>query len=63
MSVDTYLKGKNLSKYQPVAVDDDVELLVTPVLTQWASRVEVEVNRFLFWKRFDVFADHAHRPT
>lgn len=63
MSVDTYLKGKNLAKYQPLAVGDDVELLVTPVLTQWASRVEVEVNRFLFWKRFDVIADHAHRPT
>jgi len=62
VSVDTYLKGKNLAKYQPVQVDD-VELLVTPVLRQWASRVEVEVNQFLFWKRFDVFADHAHRPT
>ena len=62
MSVDTYLKGKNLSKYQPVEIDG-VELLVTPVLNQWASRVEVEVNRFLFWKRFDVFADHRHGPT
>ncbi|MDA0351938.1 MAG: hypothetical protein O3A10_06975 [Chloroflexi bacterium] len=62
MSVDTYLNGKNLTKYQTVQVDG-VELLVTPVLRQWASRVEVEVDRFLFWKRFDVIADHAHRPT
>ena len=62
MSVDTYLKGKNLSKYQPLTVEG-VELLVTPVLSQWASRVEVDVDRFLFWKRFDVIADHAHRPT
>ena len=62
MSVDTYLKGKNLAKYRPAAVEG-IELLVTPVLAQWASRVEVEVNRFLFWKRFDVIADHAHRPT
>ncbi len=62
MSVDTYLKGKNLAKYHPTQVEG-VELLVTPVLAQWASRVEVEVNRFLFWKRFDVLADHRHRPT
>ena len=62
MSVDTYLKGKILSKYQPLEVEG-VELLVTPVLSQWASRVEVDVDRFLFWKRFDVIADHAHRPT
>ena len=51
-----------LAKYQAMEVDG-VELLVTPVLTQWARRVEVEVGRFLFWKRFDVFADHLHRPT
>jgi hypothetical protein len=36
---------------------------VTPVLRQWASRVEIEVHRFLLWKRFDVFADHRHQPT
>lgn len=62
MSVDTYLKGKNLAKYQAAEVEG-IELLVTPVLSQWASRVEVEVSRFLFWKRFDVLADHRHRPT
>ncbi len=62
MSVDTYLKRKNLTKYQTQELDG-IELLITPVLSQWASRVEVDIDRFLFWKRFDVIADHAHRPT
>ena len=62
MSVDTYLKRKNLTKYQTQELDG-IELLITPLLSQWASRVEVDIDRFLFWKRFDVIADHAHRPT
>ena len=62
MSVDTYLKRKNLTKYQAQELDG-IEVLITPVLSQWASRVEVDIDRFLFWKRFDVIADHAHRPT
>lgn len=62
MSVDTYLKRKNLAKYQTQELDG-IQVLVTPVLSQWASRVEIDMNRFLFWKRFDVFADHLHRPT
>jgi len=62
VSVDTYLKRKNLTKYQTQELDG-IELLITPVLSQWASRVEVDIDRFLFWKRFDVIADHAHRPT
>jgi hypothetical protein len=62
VSVDTYLKRKNLSKYQTRELNG-IQVLVTPVLSQWASRVEIELNRFLFWKRFDVFADHLHRPT
>jgi hypothetical protein len=62
VSVDTYLKRKNLTKYQRQELDG-IEVLITPVLSQWASRVEVDIDRFLFWKRFDVIADHAHRPT
>lgn len=62
MSVDTYLKRKNLTKYQTQELDG-IEVLITPVLSQWASRVEIDIDRFLFWKRFDVIADHAHRPT
>ena len=62
MSVDTYLKRKNLTKYQTQELDG-IEVLITPVLSQWASRVQVDIDRFLFWKRFDVIADHAHRPT
>jgi hypothetical protein len=42
---------------------DGIEVLITSVFSQWASRVEVDIDRFLFWKRFDVIADHPHRPT
>jgi hypothetical protein len=62
VSVDTYLKKKNLSRYNRVQ-HGDIEILVTPVLAQWATRVEIEANRFLLWKRFEVWADHRHRPT
>lgn len=62
MSVDTYLKRKNLTKYQAQELDG-IEVLITPVLSQWASRVEIDIDRFLFWKWFDVIADHVHRPT
>ena len=46
-----------------IQFSEDIEVLVTPVLAQWATRVEVEANRFLLWKRFEVWADHRHRPT
>lgn len=62
MSVDTYLKGKNLGRYQRVQYGD-VEVLVAPALPRWAARVHLDVKKFLFWKSFEVFADHAHGPT
>lgn len=62
MSVDTYLKGKNTSRYNPVE-QDGVRILVAPALTQWATAVHVDVNRFLFWRSFDVSAAHRHQPT
>ncbi len=62
MSVDTYLKKKNLARYSRARLDD-IEVLFTPLLAQWATRVEVDARNFLFWKRFDVWADHRHQPT
>lgn len=62
MSVDTYLKGKNLSPYR--AVDHQgVQVLVAPKLVQWAQAVHLDVKQFLVWKSFEVATQHRHGPT
>lgn len=63
MPVDTYLKGKNLSRYETVR-HHDLTVHVAPALLQWASAVRLDAERFLFfWRRFTVSADHRHQPT
>ena len=62
MSVDTYLKGKNLAPYQTVE-HDGVKILVAPALTNWAASVQLHVKQFLIWKSFQVEAEHRHAPT
>ena len=61
MSVDTYLKRKNLKPYA-VLEHQDVKILVAPSLVQWAQAVELNVKQFLVWKSFDVeaIARHEH---
>ena len=62
MSVDTYLKGKNLAPYRTVE-QDGVKILVAPKLIQWAASVQVGVKQFLIFKSFEVGAEHKHAPT
>lgn len=62
MSVDTYLKGKNLSAYQTVE-RDGVVVHVAPALLQWASSTVVGTKRGLVRERFAVGVDHKHQPT
>ena len=64
MSVDTYLKGKNTSKYQRVR-QNELEILIPPGLSRFAKRIELDAKKFLFWRGFDVWveAKHAHGPT
>ena len=62
MSVDTYLKGKMLSRYSRVD-HGDLQLLIEPKLLQWARRVELDASKFLFWRKFDVLVEHNHGPT
>ena len=63
MSVDTYLKGKNLSPYLKLQ-HEGVKILVSGKLTGWASALQIGVSRFLFWKSLDieVVPQHAHAP-
>ena len=63
MPVDTYLKGKNLTRYETVE-HADLTVHVAPALQQWASAVRVDAERFLlFWRRFRVLTQHRHQPT
>jgi len=64
VSVDTYLKGKNTSKYQRVE-QDGLQILASDGLHRFAKRIELDAKKFLMWKSFDVWveAKHAHGPT
>ncbi|OGO52777.1 MAG: hypothetical protein A2148_05170 [Chloroflexi bacterium RBG_16_68_14] len=62
MSVDTYLKRKNLQPYS-LLTHEDVKILVAPSLLRWAKSVHLDVKQFLFWKSFEVAAEHRHGLT
>jgi hypothetical protein len=63
VSVDTYLKRKNLSRYQQVE-HEGLTVHLAPALLQWAEEVHVDAERSLFvFKRFLVDVAHRHRPT
>ena len=66
MSVDTSLKGKNTKGYHSMEFAG-VKVLVAPGLVRNAKRLSLDVNRFLFWKSFDIevepLSDHLHGPT
>ncbi len=62
MPVDTYLKGKNLSRYRSME-QDGLRIHVAPALSTWAERVDIDVRRFLFWTVFAVEIEHRHQPT
>ena len=63
MSVDTYLKRKNLSRYH-TAWTDDVVILLSQRLGTWAQSISISAKHFLFWTSFDVevVPIHAHAP-
>jgi hypothetical protein len=62
VSVDTYLKGKDLSPYARLA-GDDVEVLVDPAIVQLSSRMNVRTKGAAFWRGFDVALEHEHGPA
>ena len=63
MSVDTYLKRKDLSRYH-AARTDNVVILLSQRLGTWAQSISISVKRFLFWTSLDleVVPIHAHAP-
>ena len=50
MAVDTYLKGKNTSKYRKVR-HDDVEVLVAPTIVKLAEEVHLVAQKRLLGRR------------
>ena len=63
MSVDTYLKRKNLSQYQ-IATTGGVDILLSQRLGGWAQTISITAKRFLLWTSFavEVIPIHAHAP-
>lgn len=63
MSVDTYLKRKNLAPYEHIE-RDGVEVLVARILTQQARRITIDARRWLLWRSLVADAephdDHFH---
>ena len=62
MSVDTYLKRKNLSPYS-VLERDGVKLYLSPSLWRWAKSVTVNTRQGWFSKGFDVEVEHRHTTS
>jgi hypothetical protein len=66
VSVDTYLKRKRLSGYA-VFQQDDVEVLIPPVLARVLDNIHVGLKSFLLWKSFSLdlvpVGDHLHGPA
>jgi hypothetical protein len=59
VSVDTYLKRKNLEPYTPIE-HQGVTIYVAHALQRWAEAVTVDTRRSLFGQGFDVEALHKH---
>ncbi len=62
MSVDTYLKGKDTSRYLHLA-HEDVEVLVSPTMGRWSQRVSLDTKGPAFWRSLDVEVEHEHGPA
>ena len=61
MSVDTYLKRKNLSAYR-TATYEDIRILVSDRLMSWAEALRISSRRFLLWKslKIEIAPIHQH---
>lgn len=62
MSVDTYLRGKDLTPYERVGIGD-VEVLVSPTIARLAEQVQVRTRGAWFWRGIEVQVEHEHGPA
>ena len=62
MSVDTYLKRKNLSTYRSVQ-QEDATIHVSGELAGWAAALGIGLRRFLFWTWLTVELTPLHQQV
>lgn len=66
MSVDTFLKGKNTSRYAKLT-HDGLQILVAPNLMRQARWIALDFGGTLLWKGFRVEVEpegeHFHSPA
>ncbi len=64
VAIDTYLKGKDVSRYL-IAERDGVRVLISPAMATAAPRLQVGTKGAAFWRSLQVTAelDHQHGPA
>ena len=62
VSVNTYLKRKNLSRYH-FSRTDNVVILLPQRLGTWAQSISITAKHFLFWTSSDVHVVPIHAPA
>lgn len=60
MSVDTYLKGKNMSRYRELHHDEDVKVMVALTLVGFAHKIELMTRKKLIGSKLVAVAHHQH---
>ena len=60
MSVDTYLKGKNTSRYRRVHDDGEITVIIAPTLVNYAHKVELVTRKKLIGTKLVAVAHHEH---
>jgi len=59
VSVDTYLKGKNTSRYRRFH-QDDVTIMIEPRLLRYAQRLDIVTRKKLIGSKLVAVAHHEH---
>jgi len=63
VSVDTHLKGKQITDRYRTYSAHGAQILVAHSLLGWADAVQLEARRGVFGKRVKARVEHRHRPT
>ena len=62
MSVDTYLNGKNVSRYRKLT-QDEITIMVDPKLMRYAHRIEIVTRKKLIGSKLVALAHHEHNSA
>ncbi len=59
MSVDTYLNGKNISRYRKLE-QDEITIMIDPKLMRYAHRIDIVTRKKLIGSKLVALAHHEH---